>query len=558
MKHDGGLANRPARALSASESVKDQLIRGKGSLAVGSQTYGLASLACCSAPVRCDTEPERLRKSGSPVHARNGYGYGDSPGRQGPSRGRRFSLWPRRENPQTRAEDGACRVAIHSRARGRSNRPSRASAAAPMSSAEPANSDRTIRRSRVTSGCDAGRSPREPPRAECLPSAQRRPPARRCRVEEIDQRRKALPTSRPERASSSAQKASPSWAPWLTSFAVISPCRSIISARYRLRPVLGRRRASRASASPLATTSRQPFAPQWQVTSPSSPVGAWPIRPANPCAPRWRRPSDATPALIERSRRTQSMSWNAARPAGSQFAERHHLGAAAHPARRAEAQRQFGREIEVAPGPQHVEPGDVERVAVVRVDESDFGQGQADSPKRSVLAAALVEQPDEEDGQALEDRVRARRQIDRLVMLDDQRAGQIRQRDGERRAVDERDQHAAGLGAKAHMARRPPADRRTQIALPRSGPAAPASRDGRRLRRGRARPRLSISSRVVATPLRIERQDRGQARAPAFQRARTANRAASSRPAAVPCSTLGIAPIVTSMPLSPAASHDGV
>src|SRR6476619_4341204 len=62
----------------------------------------------------------------------------------------------------------------------------------------------------------------------------------------------------------------------------------------------------------------------------------------------------------------------AARPAGSHFPERHHLGVAANPAWRAEPQRQFRREIEVSPGPQDVEASRVEHVAVVRVDEGDL------------------------------------------------------------------------------------------------------------------------------------------------------------------------------------------
>jgi hypothetical protein len=66
------------------------------------------------------------------------------------------------------------------------------------------------------------------------------------------------------------------------------------------------------------------------------------------------------------------------------------LGVAANPAWRAEPQRQFRREIEVSPGPQDVEAGGVEHVAVVRVDEGDLGQGQSDRPG-SALSPALVE-----------------------------------------------------------------------------------------------------------------------------------------------------------------------
>src|SRR5579872_7575292 len=63
-----------------------------------------------------------------------------------------------------------------------------------------------------------------------------------------------------------------------------------------------------------------------------------------------------------------------------EFAERHHLRAAARPAWRLEAQGQFRFEVEAAPGAQSVERDDAEGVAVIRIGENRLRQSQAHRP----------------------------------------------------------------------------------------------------------------------------------------------------------------------------------
>ncbi len=58
-----------------------------------------------------------------------------------------------------------------------------------------------------------------------------------------------------------------------------------------------RRESSAASAEPPATASRQPVLPQRHGSS-RSVTRMWPMSPAEPCAPRWRRPSAMMPQPI--------------------------------------------------------------------------------------------------------------------------------------------------------------------------------------------------------------------------------------------------------------------
>ena len=246
------------------------------------------------------------------------------------------------------------------------------------------------------------------------------------------------------------------------------------------------------------------------------------MRPARPCAPGLSRPSETTPALIDLSRRTQSTSCSAQAGARLHLAEGHHLGVAAHPAWRAESQRKFGREIEAAPGLEDVEGRDVESVALVGVEQRDLGQRDADRPY-ALLPAALVEQPENERRQAIEDRFRAEREIDGLVMLDDQ----MRRRDRRDRPQATRDRHARRGWRRprresaccAARGRRSP----VRVRPRRSGPrrSSVASRSATTARPSSAS--RSMSRRVVATPERMSVEDGREARAAAFDRARTAD-----------------------------------
>ena len=163
----------------------------------------------------------------------------------------------------------------------------------------------------------------------------------------------------------------------------------------------------------------------------------------------------------------------------------------------------------------------MEQLAIMRVNESDFGQRQSNSPSL-VPAAALIQEPDEQRCQSLDDRVRAQRQVHGLVMLDDQRAGQVRKADGERPAVDLRNQHASRVRPEAHVAGRPAPDGRTQIALldkPEPLQHVEAVSDDGAAKFG---PLLDLQP-CRREPVTDERQDRDQAGAPIFQCTRAAN-----------------------------------
>ena len=113
----------------------------------------------------------------------------------------------------------------------------------------------------------------------------------------------------------------------------------------------------------------------------------------------------------------------------------------------------LSREIEAAPGLENIEGGDVEGIALIGVEQRQLGQRDADRPY-APLPAALVEQPEKERRQAIEDRFRAEREIDGLVMLNDEGAVEIGETDRERLAIDMRGEDGAGLDAEAHVARR--------------------------------------------------------------------------------------------------------
>ena len=140
--------------------TKDQLICGKGL-----SPWGPRPMACIVrllfGPVGCDTEPDppaslsRLIERTATAQAKAG-----SPC------GRRLCALAAAEKIDERGlKTGHAEQQRHSRARGRSNSSSRASAAAPMSSAEPGQFRSDDPEIACHEGCrTGGRWPREPPR----------------------------------------------------------------------------------------------------------------------------------------------------------------------------------------------------------------------------------------------------------------------------------------------------------------------------------------------------------------------------------------------------------
>ena len=107
-------------------------------------------------------------------------------------------------------------------------------------------------------------------------------------------------------------------------------------------------------------------------------------------------------------------------------------------------------------------------------------------------------------------------------MLHNQCTGQIRDPDGERRAIDLRDEHAPRLGAKPDMAGRPTADRGTQMSF--LNQAQPLQRRETVGDYGAAELGLPFDLKARRRDaVADERQDRGQAPAPAFQGGGTTN-----------------------------------
>ena len=251
------------------------------------------------------------------------------------------------------------------------------------------------------------------------------------------------------------------------------------------------------------------------------------MRPARPCAPDLSRPSETTPALTDLSRRTQSTSCTP-RPAPAFISPRVIISVLLRTQHGAPNRRESSVEkSKLRQALQDIEGRDVERVALVGVEQRDLGQRDADRPY-APLPAALVEEPEKERRQAIEDRLRAEREIDGLVMLDDQSAVEIRETDGERLAIDMRGEDGAGLGAEAHVARRAASDRRSEFALDDEPETLerrqPVGDDGA------AEFGLAFDVETGRRDARAdEREDGREARAAAFDRAGTADAPSGGR-----------------------------
>ena len=94
-----------------------------------------------------------------------------------------------------------------------------------------------------------------------------------------------LPTRRPPSRMSWMQETSPSIAPCATSSALTTPRTANRSASAGETSVRAATVASRASAAPLNTASRQPTLPQEHI-GPFGSTWMWPMSPAQPSVPR--------------------------------------------------------------------------------------------------------------------------------------------------------------------------------------------------------------------------------------------------------------------------------
>ena len=181
----------------------------------------------------------------------------------------------------------------------------------------------------------------------------------------------------------------------------------------------------------------------------------------------------------------------------------------------------IGGEVEAAPGAQGVDCGGAERLAVMGVGAGEFRQGQTDRPSVR-LAAALVEHPEKQRNEAVENGFRPFREFRPLVMLDNEVAGEIGHADRDRGAVDMRGQHRARLAAEAHVARRAAAD---------GGAEFPLGDEAQRLQRRQTVGDDGAAEFGCALEIQPRRrlagadqpQQRRQTRAAAFQQAGTAN-----------------------------------
>ncbi len=209
------------------------------------------------------------------------------------------------------------------------------------------------------------------------------------------------------------------------------------------------------------------------------------------------------------------------------LAEGHHLRIASHPTWRAEAQRNLGWKIDAAPCFQDVEGRNAESLALVGVEQGDLRQRNPNRP-HALLPAALVEKPDEQRGQPVENGFRAEREIGGLMVLDDQIPVEIRQSDRERRPIDVSGQNCAGVEAKPDAPRRAAAGGRAELAL--DDQAQPLQ--GRQTVGDNSATKLGMAFDVETSRRGAradQREDSRQASAATFQGARAADARSSGR-----------------------------
>ena len=159
------------------------------------------------------------------------------------------------------------------------------------------------------------------------------------------------------------------------------------------------------------------------------------------------------------------------------------------------------------------------------VDQRDLRKGDCDRPG-PLLSAALVEKPDEQRREPVEERFRPRRQIGGFVMLDDQISAEVRQPHGEGCPIDMRDKHQSGIRPKLHVARSAAADGGTEFPLCDQTQAL----QRRQSVRDHGSPQFGFAFDVEARgrdAVPHEAQDLRETRAAAFKRRRPAD--ASSR-----------------------------
>ena len=219
-----------------------------------------------------------------------------------------------------------------------------------------------------------------------------------------------------------------------------------------LRPSRAADSALRPSAPPPAMASRQPTLPQRQTTAGSSVTCMWPTSPAEPWAPRWSLPLTMMPAPMPVPIFTNTtLSWPRAIPA--------HVHVVVDPDRDVVLREPLAQRIAVPP--RHDRRGD--RQAGVELDRSRHTD--ADSPERARRLFDLVQGLREELFDPGEDCVRAGSDVARLLELDEDRAGQVRNRDVHARRTEVGDEQVARVGPQPNEAWCPPARRRPEVAL---------------------------------------------------------------------------------------------